>query len=71
MILDILGDSIDSVLGLMNFDLWVGAGDGVDFPSLFFLFEDGPLTNAHRQLEIAAGGVGRQQFLPKLTLLNH
>lgn len=67
MILYILGDSIDFVLGLVNLDLRVGARDRVDFPALFFLLEDGPLPDTDCQLhlihfyfEVSAGDMWRE-----------
>ena len=45
MIFDVFGDAIYFVFGLVYFDLWVGAGYGIDFSVLLFFFEDGPFSN--------------------------
>lgn len=50
VILDVFGDSVHFVLGFMDFDLGVGAGDGVYLSALFLFFEDGSLPYADGQL---------------------
>jgi hypothetical protein len=50
VVLDVLGDAVDLVLGLVDLDLRVGAGNGVDLASDLLLLEDGPLPDAHGQL---------------------
>lgn len=52
MILDVLGDSIDFELGLVDSDLRVGAGDGVYFPALLLLLEDWSLADADGELDM-------------------
>ena len=46
MVLDVLGDAVNFVLGLVDFNLGVGAGYGVNFSILLFLFEDGSFPDA-------------------------
>lgn len=52
MIFHVLGYAVDFVLGLVDFDLRVGARDRVDFSALFFLLEDGSLPDTHCQLHL-------------------
>ena len=53
VILDVLGDSVDFELGLVDSDLRVGAGDGVYFSALFLLLEDGSLADADGELDMS------------------
>lgn len=46
VVLDVLGDSVHLVLGLVDLDHGVGAGDGVDLSCLLLLLEDGPFSDA-------------------------
>ena len=48
VVFDVLGDAVDLVLGLMDFDLGIGATDRVDLPRLLLLLENRPLTHAYR-----------------------
>lgn len=50
MVFDVFGDSVDFVLGLVDFDLWIRAGDGIDFSTLFLLLEDGAFSDADCKL---------------------
>lgn len=50
VVFDVLGDAVDLVLGFVDLDLRVGAGDGVDFSALLLLLEDGALADADCQL---------------------
>ncbi len=52
MVLDVFGDSIDFVLRLMNFDLWIRAGYGIDLSTLFLFFEDGAFANTDSKLNV-------------------
>lgn len=47
MVLDVFGYPIDFVLGLVDLNLWIGAGYGVDLAALLFFFEDGAFADAH------------------------
>ena len=55
MVIDVLGDPVNLVLGFVNFDLWVGTGNRVYFSALLFLFEDGPFADTDGELLGTAG----------------
>jgi hypothetical protein len=46
VILNIFGNSVYFVFWFVDFDLGIGAGDGVYFSTLFLFFEDGSLAYA-------------------------
>ena len=46
MVLYVLGQPINLVFGLVNLDLGIGAGYGVDLSILLLFFENGPFSNA-------------------------
>jgi hypothetical protein len=50
MVFDVFGNTIHPKLRLVDFDLRVRTGNGIDFSSLLLLLENRPLTNTHRQL---------------------
>ncbi len=50
MVFNILGDTVDFKLGLMNSDLRVGSGDGIYFAVSLFLLEDGSFADADSEL---------------------
>jgi len=50
VVLDVLGDAVDLVLGLMDLDLRVSTGYGVDLTTLLLFFEYGSLPHTDRQL---------------------
>ena len=50
MVLDVLGDTVNLVLGLVDFYLGVSCRDGVDLSIGLFLFEYGTLSYANGQL---------------------
>ena len=78
MVLDVFGDAVDFILGFVDFDLGVGAGDGVDFSILLFLFEyrsfpdaDGQLFSGQGYLELVGGGVGGEHFISESVFIDH
>ena len=45
VIFDVLGDSIDPILRLMDFDLRIGTGNGIDLSVCLLLFENWSLPD--------------------------
>jgi hypothetical protein len=50
VVLHVLGDAVHLVLGLVDLDLRVGAGDGVDLAAHLLLLEDGALADTDGEL---------------------
>lgn len=50
MVLDIFGDAVDFILGLMDLDLGVGTADGIYFAVLLLFFKNGPFPHAYSKL---------------------
>ena len=45
VVFNVFGDSIDPILGLVDFDLRIGTGNGIDLSICFLLFKNGSFAD--------------------------
>ena len=71
MVFNVLGDTVDLVFGLMDFDLWIGCRNGIDLAVDFLLFEDGSFSDIDGEFGFTVAGVRRDDFLSELIFFDH
>ena len=71
MVLNVLGDTIDFIFGLMDLDLWICCWDSVNLSIDFLLFENWSFSDTDSKFSFAIASVRRNDFLSELVFFDH
>ena len=71
MVLNIFGNAVDFVFGLMYFYLRIGSWDGINLSIHFLLFKNGSFSDVDGKFSFAIAYVGRNDFLFELIFFDH
>ena len=71
MIFYVFCDAVDFVFGLMDSDLGIGSGNGIDLAGDLLFFEDWSFSDVDSKFGFASGLVGGYNFLFELTFFDH